>query len=147
MFLSVAISKHMHGQLSLPGFEREDLLVFALFPEPSGARCTTKVARDLCRACSLKARPLAQHRFHVSLHLLGRYDGVPNEIVAKARRAASAVAGAPFGITFDIAETLPRRRGNAPLVLRSSDPDKPLFALYDAPGEAMARNGLGGGPR
>jgi 2'-5' RNA ligase len=144
----MASARPWQGQLSLPGLERNDLVFFALFPEGSGARSASKIAGDLCQSCGLRARPLAQHRLHVSLHLLGQYDGVPDEIVAKARKAASAIAAAPFRVTFDIAESWRRRKGNAPLVLRSSDPAKPLFALYDALGEAMARNGLAcGGPR
>ena len=148
MFYFVASTRPWQGQLSLPGLERNDLVFFALFPEGSGARSAARLAGKLRQSCGLRARPLAQHRLHVSLHLLGQYDGVPNEIAAKTCKAASAIAAVPFRVTFDIAESWRRRQGNAPLVLRSSDPAKSLFALYDALGEAMARDGLaGGGPR
>ncbi len=143
MFSRMGIGRHTSGQLPLPGFEQADRLFFALFPEAASARCTTKIARGLCTEIGLRAQPFAQHRFHVSLHFLGNYDGAPNEIVAKARDAASMVAAAPFGVTFDLAETLRGRPGNLPLVLRSSDPSKALFALHHALGEAMARTGLG----
>jgi 2'-5' RNA ligase len=135
----------MPEQLSFPSLDPAptDRLFFALFPDAPAARCTEEIARRLRDQRGLTGRPLASRRFHVSLHCLGDYAGVPNEIVAKAHDAAANLAAAPFGVLFDLAGSFTGRQRKLPLVLRSGDSPLPLIAFQQALGEAMARNGLG----
>jgi 2'-5' RNA ligase len=78
----------MSVQLSLPGFEPPprltDRLFFAIFPDPPTAGHIAQLARRLRREHALKGRPLATQRFHVTLHYLGNYAGLPQDIVAQA---------------------------------------------------------------
>lgn len=139
--------RHPPAQLSFPGLGPTDRLFFAISPDAPAARDTAEIAERLRTECGLRGWPLARGRFHVSLHFLGDYPGLPSEVVAKACGAAAAVAEAPFGVVFDRAGSFPGRRRNLPLVLRSSDSARPLIAFQQALGEAMARNGLDAGSR
>lgn len=135
----------MPEQLAFPSLDPAptDRLFFAIFPDAPAARCTAETAGRLSDQHGLTGRPLAPRRFHVSLHCLGDYAGVPNDIVAKAREAAANLAATPFGLMFDLAGSFAGQRRKLPLVLRSGDSPLPLIAFQRALGEAMARNGLG----
>src|SRR5258708_15265318 len=105
---------HATEQLYLPGFDPTptDRLFFAIFPDAPAARRTAEIAERLCGRRGLTGRPLASCRFHVSLHGLGDYVGLPNDVVAKARAAASIVTAAPFGISFECAGSFGGPRPN-----------------------------------
>jgi 2'-5' RNA ligase len=143
MFSRAMTMRLSPAQLSFPGLDSADRLFFAIFPDAPAARHTAEIAERLRAKCGLRGWPLARRRFHVSLHFLGDYSGLPNEVVTKASNAASGVAEAPFSVTFDRAGSFPGRRRNPPLVLRCSDAAMPLIAFQQALGEAMVRNGLG----
>jgi len=53
------------------------------------------------RAHDLSGRCVEPERLHVTLHWLGDHDGVPNDLIRRARRACSDVEMAPFGVCFD----------------------------------------------
>ena len=74
------------SQMGLPGFDPPtptDRLMFLLYPDPPTAEAIAREARRLKDALGLRGQPLATDRFHVTLHHLGDYVGVPNDIVAK----------------------------------------------------------------
>ena len=59
---------------------------------------------------------------------------------------AATVSAEAFSITFDHAGSFAIKRRLLPLVLRAEAPPAPLFGLWLRLGDAMARNGLRGGP-
>jgi len=131
------------GQLSLPGLDRAptDQLFFAIFPDALTAHRTAELAEGLRDACGLTGRPLGSRRFHVPLHDVGEYAGLPHDVVRKAREAASALAAAPFEIVFDHVQSVARKGGHAPLVLRGRSFEA-LVAFRAALADTLARRGL-----
>ena len=90
------------GQLSLTGFDAPsrptDRLFFAIFPDATAAARIAQLAQHLRDEHGLKGRPLATERFHITLHHLGDYVGLPQSVVAAAGDAAVAVAMPPFEV-------------------------------------------------
>jgi RNA 2',3'-cyclic 3'-phosphodiesterase len=136
--------RHRPKEPYFAGFDPDptDGLFFAIVPDAPAARCAEDMAEFFHDACGLQGRPLGPDRFHVSLHALGSYVGVPNDVVRKACAAASTVAAAPFDIAFDCVESFDRKNGKPPLVLRSGGSLDPLNAFHRALGDAMARQGF-----
>src|SRR5277367_4034895 len=99
----MAMARRISGQLSFSGLDAmpTDRLFFAVLPDAPAARRASEIAERLRGQGGLKGRALGLRRFHVSLHFLGDYVGLPGGMVAKARDAASEVAEAPFGVAFD----------------------------------------------
>ena len=135
---------HDPRQLTFGGYDRpaRDRLFFAVVPDERAARRTADIADRLRSLHGLKGRPLTIPRFHVSLHWLGDYDGVPRGIVARAHEAASRISEKPFPVTFDRAATFSRLVGNHPLVLRSANSLAALVTLHQKLLDAMKRAGL-----
>ena len=72
------------------------------------------------------------------LHI-GHYDGLPPEVVAKAREAAGRIRAAPFAVMFDEAVTF---AGSLAVVLRCSDDLPALAMLRDQAYRAMRDAGI-----
>ena len=119
-----------------------DRLFFAIFPDPLTAGRIAEQADRLRTAHQLSGRPLADERFHITLHHLGDHAGLRRDIVAMAGEAAQALAAAPFEVTFDRAVSF-HNGGNNPLVLRGDAGLEALKAFQRDLGLAMARAGLG----
>ena len=99
-------------QMGLPGFDPPtptDRLMFLLYPDPATAERIASEARRLKAALGLRGQPLLTDRFHVTLHHLGDYVGLPNDIVAKGEAAGGALAHAPFEVAFDRAASFANR--------------------------------------
>ena len=90
---------------------------FAVQPDEEGAEEVERRAFDLCDALGLKGRPMGKGRFHVTLHGIGTYDGVPQDLIARAAEAAKLVEMPPFEVVFDRAMSFRRRSRKRPLVL------------------------------
>lgn len=137
----------MPEQLSFAGFDAApqptDRLFFAIFPDVATAARIATLAQRLRAEHGLKGKPLATARFHVTLHPLGDYLGLPQEIVAAAGEAASAVVMPPFELAFDRAGSFLGRPRNRPFVLRASDSVAALKAFQQVLGTAMKNAGLG----
>ncbi len=137
----------MPGQSSLPGFDAApramDRLFFAIFPDADSAQRIARLAQQLRGEHDLKGRPLALDRFHVTLHHLGDYMGVPPDVVAMAGAAAAAVLMPPFEVVFDRAASFSSTPRNRPFVLRGGDGLAALMAFQQALGMAMKKTGLG----
>jgi 2'-5' RNA ligase len=138
------------AQFSLPGFDAVPLptdgLFFALFPDARSATHIEQLAQRVCskqRGTSVPT-PLGLERYHVTLHHLGNYaGGLPQAVVARAMRAASAVRMNSFAVAFDRAEDF---RGR-PLVLRAHEGVLALMEFRFALGRALESAGFAGRTR
>ncbi len=135
----------MWEQLQFAGFGLAgmDNVFFAVQPDDDGAEEVERRAFDLCDALGLKGRPMGKGRFHVTLHGIGTYDGVPQDLIAKAAEAAKLVEMPPFEVVFDRAMSFRRRSRKRPLVLVGRNDS--LQALRRALEENLKRTGLGRG--
>jgi len=118
-----------------------DRLFFAVFPDEAAAADIELRAQALRAAYGLRGKPLLRDRFHVTLHHLGDYAGVPDALVAQARQAADAVAVAPFQAVFDQAGSF-SGHGVRPCVLRGGEGLDALRGLQQALGRQMQGAGL-----
>lgn len=128
-------------QMGLPGFDPPtptDRLMFLLYPDAATAERIAAETRRLKEALGLRGPPLLTDRFHITLHHLGDYVGLPNDIVAKGKDAGAALKAAPFEVAFDQAVSFANRPGNNPFTLQGGEGVHELIAFQKALGEAMA---------
>lgn len=137
----------MSEQLSFAGFDASqrptDRVFFAIFPDVEAAARIAQIVQHLRDEHGLKGKPLATERFHVTLHHLGDYVGLPQDIVATAGEAGASMAFPPFGVGFDRAVSFFGKSRSRPFVLRGSDGVAALIAFQRALGAAMMQAGLG----
>lgn len=137
----------MPEQSSLPGFDAApqltDRLFFAVFPTPDVAADIAALAVRLRETHGLKGKPLQSERFHVTLHHLGDYPALPQDLVAVACDAAATVVAEPFEITFDCAVSFSSAPRNRPFVLRGGEGLAALIAFQQTLGEALKKTVLG----
>ncbi|WP_457282778.1 2'-5' RNA ligase family protein [Polaromonas sp. P5_D5] len=137
----------MSGQSALPGFDDTpaptDRLFFALFPDAETAERIAQCARQLRTEHGLHGAPLKTGRFHITLHHLGDYAGLPQGVVDMAGQAAAAVKSQPFSVTFDRAASFSSSPRNRPFVLRGDAGLADLMAFQRALGIEMTKAGLG----
>jgi 2'-5' RNA ligase len=124
-----------------------DRLFFAIFPDAAAAARIAQLAHDLRGEHGLKGKPFATERFHITVHYLGEYAGLPPAIVAAAIEAAATVAMPPFEVVFDRALSFPTRSENRPFVLQGSDGVVELTAFQRTLGAALDQSGLGSGAK
>ena len=134
----------MPDQQPLPGLAAKptDRLFFAVLPDEAAAARAVAVTDTLYAAHGLSGRRLPTRRLHVTLHHVGDFAGLPNDLVARANAAGESLRHAPVAIHFDRASSFIRRHRTLPLVLRGGGQVIPLIAFQHALGEAMARQGL-----
>jgi 2'-5' RNA ligase len=137
----------MSGQSALPGFDDApiptDRLFFALFPDAETAERIAQCARQLRAEHGLHGSPLKTERFHITLHHLGDYAGLPPGVVDMAGKAAAAVKSLPFSVTFDRAASFSSSPRNRPFVLRGDTGLTDLMVFQRALGIEMTKAGLG----
>jgi len=132
-------------QMGLPGFDPPtptDRLMFLLYPDPATAEAIAREARRLKDALGLRGLPLLTDRFHITLHHLGDYVGLPADMVRKGEAAGQALAAAPFEVVFDKAVSFANRPGNNPFTLQGGEGVSALIAFQQALGLKMAGAGL-----
>lgn len=132
-------------QMGLPGFDPPtptDRLMFLLYPDASTAERIAVEARRLKSALGLSGAPLLTDRFHITLHHLGDYAGLPNDIVAKGKEAGAALTHVPFAVTLDRAVSFANRPSNNPFTLQGGEGVETLVGFQKALGERMAWAGL-----
>lgn len=122
-------------------------MFFAIQPDAAAAAHMAQLTQHLRSEHGLTGEPLAKERFHVTLHHLGDYVGLPQGIVAAASEAAATVTLPPFDIVFDRAVSFFGRTGSQPFVLRGGDGVAALITFQRALGVAITRAGLGAGRR
>lgn len=120
-----------------------ETLFFALMPPPATAQALTRMARELKQRHGLQGRPLDEDRFHLSLHGLGEYAGLPPDLEARGREAAALVASPPVDVRLDQVASFGNPRVQHPIVLTTQMPSAGLLELHRQLGQAMARAGLG----
>jgi 2'-5' RNA ligase len=98
-----------------------DRLFFAIFPDAATADRIARTAGRLKAENGLRGRPLQTGRFHLTLHHVDDYHGLPRDVVSAICRAAETVRFAPFEVEFDRAMSFSGRSGNRPFVLRGGD--------------------------
>ena len=118
-----------------------DSLFFALYPDEPAATRIAELSTRLRAEHKLKARPIPAERLHITLHYLGAFAGVPADIVAQARNAASQMTFPPVEIVLDRIESFSGRRAKRPLVL-SGDVTESLDALEQTLGAALDEAGI-----
>jgi RNA 2',3'-cyclic 3'-phosphodiesterase len=135
-------------QASLPGFDPppalRDSLFFAILPDASAASRIAKIAEQLRSAHGLKGKTLRSDHFHVTLHHLGNYAGLPPDVVTVAEDVAAFIASAmpPFDVAFDYAESFSSAPRNRPLVLRGGDGLIALTAFQQVLGTPLKRTAV-----
>jgi len=133
------------GQMGFEGFGDPvptDRLFFALFPDAETADDIHALARRLREELGLHGKPLLRERLHVTLHHLGDFTGLPEDMVERATAAAAACRTAPFALRFDHVASFAGKRSRLPCVLRNDDSDSPLHRFQLLLGEALALRGL-----
>jgi RNA 2',3'-cyclic 3'-phosphodiesterase len=118
-----------------------DSLFFALYPDKPAAARIAELSARLRTEHKLSARPIPADRLHITLHYLGAFAGVPADIVAQARDAASQTAFPPVDVVLDRIESFSGRRAKRPLVLLG-DVTETLNALEQALGAALDAAGI-----
>ena len=132
-------------QLELPGFDPPtptDRLMFLLYPDVATAERIAAEARRLRATLGLAGQPLQTDRFHVTLHHLGDYVGLPSDTVRKGREAGAALSASRFEVVFDRAMSFANRPGNNPFTLRGDQGLQALIAFQARLGQEMAKVGL-----
>ena len=137
----------MVHQASLFGLEEPrptDRLFFALYPERStAAGRMAQLASDLKRQHRLSGKILDTERFHVTLHHMGDFAGLPPQLVRAAGEAAAALRFPPFPLAFDRVESFDKRRGGGnAFVLRGGRGLEAVTDFQRTLGEAMKKVGL-----
>jgi RNA 2',3'-cyclic 3'-phosphodiesterase len=128
------------GQASLPGFDPpptlHDSLFFAILPDAPAASRIAQLTEQLRSTHGLKGKTLQTDHFHVTLHHLGNYAGLPPHVVAMAREVGASVADAmrSFELAFDQVGSFSSRPRNCPLVLRGGGGLVALMAFQQALG-------------
>lgn len=135
----------MEGLGAIPQ-QPSDRLFFAVQPDVEAMVELERLVHTLCDQYDLKGRPLGRDRYHVTLHHIGDFAGLPQGVVEAARAAAASLtAGPPFELSFDRVASFSRRARNKPLVLLGDEGGVlALRAFQRALGLALMRRGLGG---
>jgi RNA 2',3'-cyclic 3'-phosphodiesterase len=136
----------MSEQLSLLGLgdapPPTDRLFFALFPKADTAARIARQAQVFCDEHGLKGKPLLTERFHITLHHIGDYSGLPQGKVDAALKAAASVAASPFEVAFDRAMSFRGGRTLPLVMLGKDDGNHELKSFQETLGKAMVRAGL-----
>lgn len=137
----------MSEQLGFEGFEATprvtDRLFFAIMPDADAAARIARLAQQMRVEHRLSGKPVAPERFHITLHHLGDYAGLPPNIVTAASEAAATVAMPAFDVALDRVASFSGRPRNRPFVLLGGDGVAALKAFQQALGTAMQKAGLG----
>lgn len=137
----------MPGQSLLPGFDAApqptDRLFFAIFPDAAAAAKIAGLAQQLREEHGIRGKPLKTERFHVTLHHLGDYAGLPQDLADVACAAAASITATPFDVTFDRAASFSTAPRNRPFVLRGGDGVASLIAFQQTLGDALKKTVLG----
>jgi 2'-5' RNA ligase len=146
MFSSQITMYDMSQQPYFPGFEPRpprDILFFGLHSQMDSATAIIRTAESLRQLHGLNDRLIGPERLHLSLHTIGRFDGLPGFIIERAYEAGAMVSTSPFPLVFDHVMSFDNRREKRPVVLRPAFDLERLFKLHGVLGEAMksARTG------
>ncbi|MDR6535644.1 2'-5' RNA ligase family protein [Variovorax soli] len=129
-----------------PAPPNTDRLFFALLPDAPALARIERLVDALRRELGLRGKALGASRFHVTLHLLGNFPGLPRDVIDAACAAVEALTVIPsFKLAFDRAGSIARRPRNMPLVLLGDEGVIAAKAFQQALVKTMARAGEGHG--
>ncbi|MBN9551499.1 MAG: 2'-5' RNA ligase [Alphaproteobacteria bacterium] len=114
--------------------DRNDRLFFAILVDEEIACTLALRAAAWQRELGLAGKLVRAGHFHISLVLLGDYDGLPKPLVEAACRAGSLVRAQAFDVAFDRLSAF----GGGALVLRGGNGIPPLQAFWRALGCVLA---------
>ena len=124
------------------GLQRLDRLFFSIFPDTQAAIRIANIAEQFRRGYGLKGEPLLRTRFHITIHGIGNYDGLPRSVIGKAIEAGASVTARPFDVMFDRVTSF---AGSDALVLCGGDGVDGVVMLHGLLGTAMRNSGLDAG--
>lgn len=117
-------------------------LFFALMPDEAARAAFARIADTLKGASpGFRARWVAPARYHTTVHFLGDYPSLREDIVRAARQAGDALHAEAFDWTLESVSTFQGRE--PPCVLRSTETPAPLQQLWQALRETLIRAGQG----
>lgn len=119
-----------------------DRLFLAVLPDPETAARMARLADGLRRQHGLEGQAQAPERLHLTLHHLGDFRTIPQNVIDAASRAVSSlVATEPFEITLDRAVSF-QDREHKPLVLVGREGVADLEAFHRQLQKALSRHGI-----
>jgi 2'-5' RNA ligase len=132
-------------QPPIPGLEitRLDNLFFAIRVPLAVAAPVGDTRTRLMSESGLRGTLISDECLHISIHGLGMYEGVPEDIKTQAIEAAAALRMPAFDVGFGRALSFLNTRGDYPMVLRATDGLGELYDFHHALGEEMRKVGLG----
>ena len=136
----------MSNQMSFAGLAPAaptDRLFFAIYPDAATQRAITQTAHEVGKQHGLRGKVLDADRFHITLHHLGDYAGLPEAKVEEAKRAAAQVVAAPFEVAFDRVKSFAGHADKKPCVLVGAEGDTLLQQFRRQLGERLIEAGLG----
>jgi 2'-5' RNA ligase len=141
----------MPGQFALPGFEAPmpaatDRLLFLLRPDVEAAARIAALTQRLFTEHGWSGVPVPAPLLHVTLHELGVYAGVPQEVVARASAAATAVSMRQFNVALDAATSFSPEQPRHPFVLAGGEGVVGCALLHERLGAALRDVGFRVGP-
>jgi 2'-5' RNA ligase len=131
-------------QPDLPGLEPGkalDVVFFALSPVEDDLPRIVQAREGLRCDLGLTGRGIDPPMLHLSLHLVGGYDGLPGDVVRRAVQAGALVRAAPLDLVFDQAMTFRRDRIDHAYVLCTVE-SPALDGLYEVLGNALRSVGF-----
>ena len=132
-------------QQGLPGFDIDEFhnLFFALQPDEATRTRIGAAVAALRTAHAPAGRWLREARYHLTLHYLGSFSRVPDDLVARAGAAASRVRAASFDLRLDRFGSFGNRA--IPVWLGPSQTSPGLSALHASLAAELAREGVRAG--
>jgi hypothetical protein len=110
MFSSQITMYDMSQQPYFPGFEPPASARHFVFRSPFTDGLRNRTAESLRHLHGLNGRLIGPERLHLSLHTIGRYDGLPGFIIERAYEAGAMVSTSPFPLVFDRVMSFDNRR-------------------------------------
>lgn len=117
-----------------------DRLFFAILPDDGARARIATWYHEFRLAHGIKGKAIDPARYHITLHFIGDFEGVPEHLVSRALVVAERFkANGGVDVTLDRARSFSRpgsRRGS-PFVLTCSEAETPIHALHRRWVEAM----------
>jgi RNA 2',3'-cyclic 3'-phosphodiesterase len=120
----------------------EDRVCFAALPDANAKADIARLGSSVRRDYRLAEEPFDLDRLHVSLCFVRKQADMTDAILARARKAASALRARPFAVAFNCLTRFSKGVGKRPLVLIGDDGVGGLRALHMSLGAAMQEVGF-----
>ena len=115
-------------------------LFFALWPDADVRDAIDAAARKLKQDHAPRGRWIPRHRYHMTLHFLGRHDPANDDRVARAVAAGDRVEARAFGLVLDRAGSFANR--SIPWWIGCGMVLPELRALWEALGTRLREEGI-----